>query len=204
MKIIFSPTKTLKKMENNYESSTPKYLDVTNEIDLNYNVMGDEANQALFYYNGISFKYLDVETLNEDNVKYLNEHLLILSALYGTLRPLDMINNYRLDFTDKTLYNYWKINIADTVLNLASNEYSKMVKCRNVVNVEFKEYKNNKLTTSGTYNKMLRGLLLRYMCVNNITDLALVKEFTELGYVYNDELSLGNTLMFIKGEKVED
>lgn len=203
MMIIFSPTKTLKKTENKYECTTPQHLDIASEIDMMYNVIKSDSNQALFFYNGISFKYLDVTTLNDNNINYLNNHLIILSALYGMLKPLDLINEYRLDFTNKQLYEYWNLYIDDVVINLASLEYSKMVKCKKVINIEFKEYKNNKLTVSGTYNKMLRGLMLRYLTVNNIEDINLIKEFNELEYSYNEELSKGNTLVFCKGNYEE-
>ncbi|MFI3329755.1 MAG: peroxide stress protein YaaA [bacterium] len=198
MKIIFSPTKTLKKLENNYGSSIPNNLEITNKINNELNVIKEDKHQAIFYYNGISFKYLDVTSLNID---YLNEHLIILSALYGDLRPLDLINEYRLDFTDKSLYKYWNIDYKDElVINLASKEYSKMIKSNNMITIDFKEYKNNKLTTSGTYNKMLRGLILRYMTINKITDISLLKEFSELDYSFNESLSNNNLFVFTKGE----
>ncbi len=196
MKIIFSPTKTMKKIDNKYNYSIPN-VELANVINNKYNVIKEEKHQALFFYNGISFKYLDPTTLNID---YLNNNLVILSALYGQLSPLDLINEYRLDFTDKSLYKYHDIYIDDVVINLASNEYLKMIKCKKLINIEFKEYKNNKLTTSGTYNKMLRGLLLRYMCINNIEDIKDLKQFSELDYCYNSTLSTETNLLFTKGE----
>lgn len=200
MKIIFSPTKTMKKIQTNYEFSIPN-LDVANKINEVYDVIKEESNHAIFFYNGISFKYLNALSLNETNINYLNNNLIILSALYGCLRPLDKINEYRLDFTDKTLYKYHDIFIDDTVINLASNEYLKMIKCSNLINIEFNEFKNNKLTTSGTYNKMLRGLMVRYMSVNNISNVEELKKFSELDYYFNDELSNSNNLVFIKNQE---
>ncbi len=198
MKIIFSPTKTLKKIDNDYSYSIPDNK-VVNEINNIYKVIQESSNQAILFYNGISFKYLDVLTLNKDNIEYLNNNLYILSALYGLLKPLDLINAYRLDFTDKSLYKYHDIYIDDVVVNLASLEYSKMIKCRKLINIEFKEYKNNKLTTSGTYNKMLRGLVLRYMSINNIVNIDDIKKFNGLDYYFNIELSNENTFVFTKG-----
>lgn len=197
MKIIFSPTKTMKKVENKYESTLPNNQNITTDINNLLNVIKEEKNQAIFFYSGLAFKYLDVTTLN---LEYLNKNLRILSALYGDLRPLDLINAYRLDFTDKTLYKYWNIDYKDElVINLASKEYSKMIKSNNMITIDFKEYKDNKLTTSGTYNKMLRGLFLRYMCINEITDTNLLKEFNELDYTFNKELSNDNLFVYVKG-----
>ncbi len=201
MKIIFSPTKTLKKISNNQSYTIPSNIVITNKINNKYNVIEEESNQAVYFYSGLSFKYLDVETLD---ITYLNKHLIILSALYGELKPLDKINRYRLDFTDKELYNYWNIDYKEElVINLASKEYSKMIKSNNMITIDFKEYKNNKLTTSGTYNKMLRGLFLRYMCSNKIEDINKLKEFNELEYFFNIELSDDKNYVFTKGDTNE-
>lgn len=199
MKIIFSPTKTMKKINNEYDYTLPNEL-LAKEIKELCNCMKEETNQAIFFYSGISFKYLDPITLD---ITYLNNHLIILSALYGQIRPLDKITEYRLDFTNKSLYKYHNIDYKDElVINLASNEYLKMVKGNNIINIIFNEYKNNKLTTSGTYNKMLRGLMLRYMCLNNITNINELHSFTQLDYKYNKELSNENNIVFTKGETI--
>ena len=212
MKIIFSPTKTMKKIDNSFPFSTPKYINESKSIineNLNVLINSEQVNQAIFYYQGISYKYLDSSSLPIECINYLNENLIILSALYGALKPLDMIMSYRLDFVNnKLLYDFWTkyclVDSNELIINLASNEYFKMIKSHtkdeNIITVDFKVSSNNKLITKATYSKMARGLMLRYLAINKANDLELIKSFQEFGFKFSTEFSNDNYFLFIKEE----
>ncbi len=200
MKIIFSPTKIMDVSLNDYNNTIPNNLEITNEINNKFNVMiKEDSNQAIFFYNGTSFKYLDPKTLSINDINFLQDNLIILSALYGALKPLDLINRYRLDFTNKELYKYWNIDFNDElIINLASKEYSKLVKSNNMITIDFKQLIDNKLVTKGMYSKMLRGLFLRYITVNKITNIEDLKNFSYNGYIYDSLNSSNNYFLFVK------
>jgi cytoplasmic iron level regulating protein YaaA (DUF328/UPF0246 family) len=153
--------------------------------------------------------------------KFAQKHLRILSGLYGLLRPLDLMQPYRLEMgrkvdTDrgKNLYEFWGTTIteglnaqlkklkSDVLVNLASNEYFKSVRPKalnaEVITPEFKEWKNGDYKMLGVYAKKARGQLSRFVIDNRITDPEAMKAFAVDGYRYNKKLSSGNKWVFTR------
>ncbi len=151
------------------------------------------AKQAAFAFKGEVYRGLDIDSLHEPEWNYLQDHLRILSGLYGLLRPLDLIQPYRLEMgtkvdlgEQKNLYEYWggkitrKLNRAlkefeqPALINLASQEYFKAVQPDKikapVINIDFKEYKNGDYKVIAVYAKKARGLMVRYMAENKLDD----------------------------------
>ena len=179
----------------------------------------DNAKQAVLAFKGDVYSGLQAETFSEQNFQFAQQHLRILSGLYGLLRPLDLMQAYRLEMgrkidteRGKNLYAFWGEIITDglnqqlqesgsnALINLASNEYFKAVKKKNIqaeiITPEFKDYKNGTYKMMGVYAKKARGMLSRYIIQNQLTDVTAIKDFAEDGYRYNPEMSQGNTWVF--------
>lgn len=232
MKIIISPSKGMKKdpIKSNVYNE-PLFLDKAyylaneikgfsiTEIESSFKINNSLANDVYNYYqcfqintahsinmyDGVAFKALDYQSLNDNMKNYLNDRLYILSALYGILRPNDSISIYRLDFINNpfeiNLYKYWDI-IKDyfsneLVINLASKEYSKMLNKKNMIDIYFYTKIGDKLKEISVTVKKARGLFVRFMAINQIEDIKKIKLFNELGFKYNDELSKENKIVFI-------
>ena len=150
-----------------------------------------------------------------DEWDYVDEHLCILSGLYGVLRARDGIIPYRLEMQAKidlngvkSLYDYWECLLYeaiddDLIINLASKEYSDSIRKyigSNVkfVDVIFGSFVNGKLVTKPTEAKACRGAMVRFMASNNVKDIAGIKEFNLFGYKFNNELSSDLKLVFVK------
>jgi len=140
MKIILSPAKTISKTCERFSSGLD-FSNKTNEILKNIPevLVSKDYCKAFYMYDGMCYKNIKREEFDNCDLEYIREHLIIISALYGVLKPFDLINPYRLDFIMKTkmgnLYNFWKDDIAknilkdtDFIVNLASEEFSKTVK----------------------------------------------------------------------------
>lgn len=170
---------------------------------------------ALPLFKGIQFSYMASDVFSDEEYSFLQEHLLILSALYGVLRPLDGILPYRLEMKSRIkfaqyadLYGYWDGRVAQKldcgpILNLASDEYAKMViphlkKDIEVIKVSFYEKGRNGLIEKGVHVKMLRGMLVRFIASNRITDVERVKEFLPPGFVLEDGAKREREIVFIK------
>jgi hypothetical protein len=181
----------------------------------------DNAKQAILAFKGDVYQGLDAESFSAADFKFAQQHLRVLSGLYGLLRPLDLMQPYRLEMgtklaTDrgKNLYEFWGDIITDglnkqlgkiksgTLVNLASNEYFKSVKTKNIageiITPHFKEYKNGDYKMIGIYAKRARGLMARYIIQNQLTKPEALKEFSEEGYSFNKKLSAGNSLVFTR------
>ncbi|MDO4763339.1 MAG: peroxide stress protein YaaA [Flavobacteriaceae bacterium] len=179
----------------------------------------DEATSALFAFTGEVYRGLDANTLDEDAVQYLQEHYRILSGLYGLLKPSDKVMLYRLEMGRKfqfehykNLYEFWSEKITeqlnsevgekDFILNLASNEYFKVVNKKQlkakVIDFEFYEMKSGKPKTIVVYTKHARGLVVRFCAENQVKNLEEVKAFNYEGYILSDELSTENKLVFLR------
>jgi len=179
---------------------------------------------ALLTYDGIAFKYMSPVVFDNDQYSYVENHLRILSGLYGVLKPMDGICFYRLEMQAKTkikktkdLYEYWGKDIYDEItkdnddgiiINLASKEYSKCVEKYlepkdNFITCEFGELDlSGKVIQKGVYCKMARGEMVRYMAENQIEDINAIKNFTGLGYRYNEDLSSENLFIFIRNGEI--
>jgi len=181
----------------------------------------NNARQAVFAFKGDVYTGLDAYSLNDKNIRFAQDHLRILSGLYGLLRPLDLMRPYRLEMgtklntsEGKNLYEFWGLQItdainkqlkaikSDTLINLASNEYFKAVKVKNikgqVITPVFKDYKNGEYKMIGFYAKKARGLMSRYMIDHEITEAEQLKGFDSEGYQFKPAMSDEKTWVFTR------
>ncbi|MFQ6370255.1 peroxide stress protein YaaA [Shewanella sp. YIC-542] len=179
------------------------------------------AKQALYAFRGDVYTGLDADGMSAEVVQAAQQHLRILSGLYGILRPLDLMQPYRLEMgrplvTDKgaNLYQFWGdvitdgINQAlaaqedDLLINLASNEYFKAVRPAKLqgrlVSPVFKDEKNGQYKIISFYAKKARGMMARYLLEHNITTLDGVLQFNEAGYYYCAEQSTAKAPVFLR------
>lgn len=184
----------------------------------------NNSKQAAYAFKGDTYVGLDAETLSKDNMQYAQEHLGILSGLYGLLRPLDLMQPYRLEMGTKLhnergedLYDFWGDLITEavndtlkghkdnSVISLASNEYIKAVKPKglngNFITCNFKEMKNGAPKTIGLFAKRARGAMARYMIQNRIEQPEGLKGFDLDGYIYQASLSDENNLTFLRDQE---
>lgn len=183
----------------------------------------DNAKQALFAFKGDVYVGLAAETLQEGDWKFAQDHLRILSGLYGLLAPLDLIQPYRLEMgtrlanpRGKDLYEFWGPRITEAinaqlkrladpvVVNLASNEYFKSVQKKDLeaplITPVFKDWKTDRYKIISFYAKKARGMMSAYILKNRLTDAQGLKEFDEEGYRYNSELSTATEWVFTRDE----
>ena len=170
------------------------------------------AKQAIFAFKGDVYGGLDLATFDEDDFSYAQDHLRILSGLYGCLRPLDLIQPYRLEMKTKlknargdNLYQFWDDRITKSInkelkkqqepvlVNLASNEYFKSVKPKllegRLLNINFKESKDGKTRVVAIFAKRARGMMADYIIRNRIEDPEDLKKFKLGGYRFHKSLS---------------
>ncbi len=191
--------------------------------DLNYNRYQNwdhpdiEQGRALAIFTGDAYMGLDAWSLSEKDIVYAQDHLRILSGLYGALRPLDIIKPYRLEMGRKmksgALYSFWGAKITEQlnrevenakgpVVNLASNEYFKSVNVKllkqELITPVFKEKKGDKFKTISIYAKKARGLMTRYIIENRIESVDDLLKFNMEGYGFNCLESKGNTIVFTR------
>jgi cytoplasmic iron level regulating protein YaaA (DUF328/UPF0246 family) len=177
--------------------------------------------QAVLMFNGDVYQGLKAETFSTTEFETAQEHLRILSGVYGLLRPLDLIQPYRLEMgtniaiaRKKNLYEFWKPKItsklnaelAETgqkeLINLASNEYfsaidTKKLKAR-IITPSFKEHKEGQYQMVSFFAKKARGLMSRFIIQNQITDPEEIKAFDLEGYFFNNQLSKGDNWVFTR------
>lgn len=181
----------------------------------------DNAKQALLAFKGQVYVGLDARSLREEDLFFAQDHLRILSGLYGILRPLDLIQAYRLEMgiplknpKGNNLYEFWGSKISDsinyelstqrenTLINLASNEYFKAIKPKqingNIITPVFKELKGNELKVVTVYAKTARGLMSRFIIENKIENSSDIKAFDAGGYLFNQDLSTEKEWVFIR------
>lgn len=178
--------------------------------------------QALFAYNGDVYDGLDAKSLLPGEIEFAQNHLQILSGLYGLLRPLDMIKPYRIDMgtsfstsKGKNLYNYWGDRLTDqlkkklkasegnTLINLASQEYfsainTQKLKAR-IITPSFKDRSNDGYAVISFFAKKARGMMSRFIIQNQITDFEMLVGFDSGGYIFNHGLSKGDNWVFTRG-----
>lgn len=181
--------------------------------------LNEHVRQAVFAFNGDVYTGLNAYTLSEKEIDYLQNNLNILSGLYGLLKPLDAIEAYRLEMgiklpiaDKKDLYDFWKETVTaslnkgykkgDVLVNLASNEYfgavdKKSLKSK-VITPEFKDYKDGNLKMISFFAKKARGLMVRYMAENNITNVEDMKQFNIEGYGFDANLSTDTKWVFTR------
>lgn len=205
-----------------------KLMNISNDLSaLNYQRNQDwqlpfpenESRQAIYAFNGDVYRGLDAYTISEDKLENTQNTVRILSGLYGLLKPFDLIMPYRLEMgtkfpvgKSKNLYEFWKEKITDALnremeeneilLNLASNEYFKAIAAKslkgNLIQVDFKEFKNGQYKTIGFFAKYARGLMARFIIDNSINDLDGLKTFDLENYAFDTNLSEGNNFVFTR------
>lgn len=179
----------------------------------------DNARQAIYAFNGDVYRGLDAFTLPKDKIDQVQDTVRILSGLYGVLKPLDLIQPYRLEMgtkfpigKNKNLYQFWKKHIVNALneeltegelfLNLASNEYFKAVDVKAlkvpVIQVDFKEFKDGDYKMIGIFAKLARGLMTRYIINTNAKTLDDIKGFNYEGYAFTESLSTDTELVFTR------
>ena len=184
------------------------------------------SKQALLAFKGDVYQGLDVESFKQQDFDFAQDHLRILSGLYGLLKPLDLIQPYRLEMGTKlahsklkdlavnNLYDFWQdkltqaINLqleqlqSKTIVNLASNEYFKAVKPKllqgNVITPIFKDWKNGKYKIISFYAKKARGMMAAHIIKNQLKNIQDIQDFSESGYAYDAESSDEHNFIFIR------
>lgn len=179
------------------------------------------ARQAVLAFNGDVYAGLNAREFSEENFAFAQEHLRILSGLYGVLRPLDLIQPYRLEMGTRLanerggdLYAFWDNKITgllnkqlkklktNTLINLASGEYFKSVNPKlleaQIITPVFKDWKNGQYKIISFYAKKARGLMSAYIIKNGITEWKQLTGFNSGGYQYNKTMSKGNELVFTR------
>ncbi len=177
------------------------------------------AKQAVYAFKGDVYIGLDTYTIPSNKIEQLQQKLRILSGQYGLLKPLDLMQPYRLEMGSKlkvgrknNLYQFWGESITkalnnefednDVLVNLASNEYFKVVKPKllkvPVITPIFKDYKDGKLKMISFFAKKARGLMVRYIIDNNIEEVELLKGFNSEGYAFDANLSTETELVFTR------
>ncbi len=173
----------------------------------------ENARPALLAFKGDVYEGMEAGTMDQATLDYAQDHLRILSGLYGVLRPLDLMQAYRLEMgtplknrRGKDLYAFWKGIVAeqlnrdlaasgtDRVVNLASGEYFKSVDKKvlegRLITPVFKDWKNGQYKIISFYAKKARGMMTRYLLQKRVDSLAQLTEFSEAGYAFNPELTV--------------
>lgn len=180
----------------------------------------ENATQAILLFKGDVYRGLKAEELDSKQLKWAQDHVRILSGLYGILRPLDLTKAYRLMMgtpfspskSHKNLYSFWGSQLAEylkhdldergILVNLASSEYFKAIDVntlnRRVITCEFKERKGEKLSIVSTYAKLARGKMARFIIDHKIEKPTQLKDFDVDGYRFEKSLSTENEFVFVR------
>ena len=179
----------------------------------------ENARPAIYAFDGDVYTGLDAYSVPKDKLEALQDSLRILSGLYGLLKPLDLMQPYRLEMgtklavgENKNLYEFWKPTITKSLnkelkdgelfVNLASNEYFSAVDLKAlkvaVITPDFKDYKNGKLKIISFFAKKARGLMVRYIVDTEAKTIEDLKGFNYDGYQFDANLSKGNHLVFTR------
>jgi len=248
MKVLISPAKTILPSSSfNYKTTNPIFMDEAlrintallkwNQNDLKlkmklsdtltssvfkniqkWSTNNDQNRQAIFSYQGTAFKHMDTSKWSEQDLIFSQNCILILSAYYGLLRPLDQIAPYRLEMGIshqllegyKTMYEFWRKKITENlnqiedeiILNLASNEYSHVIikdqLNKKWINCDFYEMRNGTPKIFGNYAKAARGLMVKYIVKNKINTVQDLMHFKEGDYRLDVVNSSEQSLKFVR------
>lgn len=215
--------KTTKKLEDLMGIST-QLAQLNYERFLQWHIpyAPEEAKQAIFAFRGDVYTGLNIDTFTADQLEYTQDHIRILSGLYGVLKPMDLILAYRLEMGTKlsirgkkNLYEFWgdlitkSINTdlnninSDILINLASNEYFKSIDKKKlnaqIIKPVFKDFKNGQYKMVSFFAKKARGMMSRFILQNKLTNVEDLKHFEEDGYFFNDKLSTETSPTFTRG-----
>ena len=254
MLFILSPTKNMKLQDHTYTLTMPTHIEDTKQLvdvlqtytvydiqrlmkvndkiatlavkrfqSFQYNTCG---YPAIFTYDGLQFKSMHTEIFHAEDLSYAQEHVRILSGLYGIVKPMDSIYPYRLEMLTKLqvdevedLYAFWGQKLMQDLreelmthdqpylIDLASKEYSKCVtpylrSNDTYICITFKVRKKGELKTISTQAKMARGMMIHYIVKNKIDTLAGIRAFREDGYMYVEELSSISEYVFVKEDDI--
>jgi cytoplasmic iron level regulating protein YaaA (DUF328/UPF0246 family) len=189
-------------------------------VEFNTPFTNSNSRPSLFTFDGDVYNGIDAFSLDDSKINKAQSSLRILSGLYGILKPLDLMQAYRLEMgtkikikESKNLYEFWKKKVTDFLneelseneifVNLASNEYSSVIDKKSLkvkmTSPIFKDFKNGKLKIISFYAKKARGLMTRYILDNDINSVNDLKGFDYAGYCYNEQESLNsNELVFVR------
>lgn len=200
----------LKKLWNCNDKIAGQNLERLEHMDL-----GKQLTPALLSYEGIAYQYMAPAVFEKGQLDYVQEHLRILSAFYGVLKPMDGVTPYRLEMQvkaaiagHKDLYDLWGSRLYDEVrdpsgilINLASKEYSKCIEKYlkpedTYITITFGEMSGERIITKGTYAKMARGEMVRFIAENRIENPRDIKKFNGLGHIYREDLSSEKEYVF--------
>ena len=177
------------------------------------------SRQAVYAFSGDVYKGLDAYSIDTNKIDFMDSTVRIISGLYGIIKPLDLIQPYRLEMgtklsfdSNKNLYDYWREKITnqlnselsenEPVLNLASNEYFKAIDTKviksDVYSVNFKQLKNGEYKTIAIYSKKARGMMTRFIIDNKITEIKDLKMFDYDGYMFSKNLSDHKKMVFVR------
>ena len=180
------------------------------------------ARQALLVFKGEVYTGLEAQHLSAEDIDFAQEHVRILSGLFGVLRPLDLIQPYRLEMGTRLktpkgsdLYEFWGAKITKSIkkaladsgsnllVNLASNEYFKSLDTKKlnaeIITPMFKDFHNGEYRFLTIYGKRARGMMTRFIIQNRISNPEDIKSFDDDGYIFNPALSKGNEWVFTRG-----
>jgi hypothetical protein len=197
-------SKLMKLSDDLTELNVKRYKNFTTPFNLK------NAKQAMFAFKGDTYVGLDADTMGDKEIEFAQNHLRILSGLYGLVSPLDLVQPYRLEMgtkfpvgDKKNLYEFWRDNITDqlndllkkekVLVNCASNEYFKSIDTKKldakIITPAFKEKKGDEYKMVGFFAKKARGMMSRYIIENQIKDPKDILGFDTDGYKYNKKLS---------------
>lgn len=200
---------------------SPKLGELNHERNQNWSLpfTSQNARQAIYAFDGDVYKGLDAYTISEDKLEKLQHTVRIISGLYGLLKPMDLIQPYRLEMgtkfpvgKHKNLYEFWRQKITtelnnemeegELLVNLASQEYFKAIDTKvlksPLVHIDFKEYKNGQYKTIAIFSKLARGLMTRHIVDTNAQTLDDLKTFNLERYAFDTNLSTENKLVFTR------
>ena len=227
-KFLEQSVKLNKKLKTISRKKLTEFMGISSALaDLNYErnqawelpFTLDNAKQSIYAFTGEVFRGIDVNSLPSDKLPQLQEKLRILSGLYGLLKPLDLIQPYRLEMGKKlkvgrteNLYKFWGDTISNTLnaeladdgslVNLASSEYFKAVNQKvlkvPMITPVFKDFKNGQYKTIMTFAKKARGLMVRYIIDNNIETIEDLKGFDIANYRFSEDMSTETELVFTR------
>lgn len=246
MKIIISPAKKMKESTDDFPADRlPRFLEEAETLceevrrlsfgearalwkcndklaELNFNrfarmELKKAVTPALFAYEGLQYQHMAPVVFTREAAGYVEEHLRILSGLYGVLRPFDKVTPYRLEMqaalqagNKKNLYDFWGEKLYQavmdedrTIVNLASKEYSKAVEKYlrpedRFLTIVFGELQAGAVKQKGTFAKMARGEMVRFMAENQVVELERLREFCVLGYGFAEEYSTEKEWVFLR------
>ena len=231
---IFSQTRQIESsneligiLKNKSKSQIAKLMSISEKLsELNFDRFQNfhlpftlkNAKQAILAFKGDVYNGINAPELSHEDLEFAQGKVRMLSGLYGVIRPLDLIQPYRLEMGTKLsnekgsdLYDYWGSDISsvlnedesDLIVNLASNEYSKAIDKKtlnaDILDIVFKEKKGDNYKVIGIYAKRARGLMVNYIIRNRLDKPEELKDFTDEGYRFDKGLSNDSSWVFLRG-----